>query len=285
MWARKLRRGLDYTQNTQRKRLGSRLFFFLAVLAVIPGLVAGTAYISATSSQTLSSTNTAVTAVSCGFYDPINNTAVPYDTPTGTNGTSLTVNFGTVDSATYEYLVDEVAVGCTGIQANSYVGLHVFQSSHTVSNSKYDDVFVSGGATSGIGHWTTAGVLGCVGGVVTGAPCNNYPDKPYLNPTTGTACETGAPTTTTLYRPFGATNVNTWAFNDTAGAWATAGCGAASGLPPQINITMTSTVSTDVYFFYVISVGEYGNNASPVGAVTLKMDFCSGGAVTCTASG
>jgi hypothetical protein len=294
MFRKRINESLGYLGTNRKTRRGAKLGIVVAILLALPGLVAGVSYVATSGSHTLATTVTGITALNCGFYGPINDTsATPYDGFSGTNGSSMTATFGVVDGSTYEYLIDEAAVGCVNIPANSNIGLLVTESAVTAaaSGTIYQDLYVSGGNTAGIGQWN-AGTLACSS--VTAAPCSNYPDAPYCNPTVATssgqcshavtACESHTTASNgALFRPYGATNTNTWAYNDTSSAWMTSGCGASAGAPPQINIDMTSPTAGDIYFFYVVSFAAFGLPSAPAGGVTLTVAFCNGGSTTCTA--
>lgn len=226
------------------KRRGAKLGILIAIMTIIPGIVAGTSYVSGSATGTLTSATANSASAGCGWWTDSNidgfvsaaslgtvftagGSAVP------TSGT-VTVTVTALESSTYEYEIDEIVFGCISTPAApASTSITVTIGSATVT-----------GATQAVIELTNA-----------------EPDAAQ-NPTTtsgGSACAGG------LYLPatsaaanFAAGNAYTWS---AISHGAVAGCGSMSlTLSPAAGLT-TDTGLAWVSFAF-LTTGATGLSAS-----------------------
>ncbi len=122
MFRKRISESLGSYGTTPRTRRGAKLGIVIAIMLALPGLVAGTAYISGSSTGTLTGATANVAGAVCGWWkdaaldNQVSATAITGTYASGgtvapTSGT-ITVTANVIDSANYEYLVDEVVWGC-----------------------------------------------------------------------------------------------------------------------------------------------------------------------------
>ena len=131
MWKRAKQTWDPYGGTTRRR--GARLGLLVAVLAVLPGLVAGTLYTTQATSGTLTSGVSPQAAGTCGFVQGpgwdtvgsggstayISDAALPASGSPGIATTTVTVYEYETGSTGYQYMVGEVALDCnTGAASN-----------------------------------------------------------------------------------------------------------------------------------------------------------------------
>lgn len=227
-------------------RRGKRIGVLLAVLAVIPGLVAGSVYISSGSSPTLTTTPSGVSAISCA-WDTLSNTTDSSTWVTVTAGASATLTFDVVKSATYEYLVDEMALVCTlpGSFHNVYINLTATTAATAYTGASWLYANFQGFSTVNAGTGSGAGTVW----TPTASP------NAVLNPTSKTACDTSGGG---VYIPWTGQTAGkaaeswTYSLNATVG-WTYDGCNsnAAGGAPTSIDVTS----GTGSFAYFYVSFG------------------------------
>lgn len=104
------------------KRRGARLSILVALMVIIPGLVAASSYVSGTNSGTLTSATSNGLATDCGWWKDTNLdgfvSAASLSTTYTSGGaavptsTSITVTVTSLESSTYQYEEDEIVFGC-----------------------------------------------------------------------------------------------------------------------------------------------------------------------------
>lgn len=246
MWERIKSGTTDFTTGGRLRRRGAKLGLLIAVMVTLPGLVAATEYISGSSSGTLTSGTANVQGAVCGWWKDTNIDSMM--TASSISGTyslggsvaptsgTISVTANVVDSATYEYLIDEIVWGCEDTPATGTI---------SVSFATLSSATVTG-ATQAVVMYTTV-----------------EPDAAQ-NPTTtgGTACAGSlylpAATATTN---IAATSAYTWS---AIGGASVSGCGSLSAT--TLGLTIPNGITTDtgyVWISYAILVsGSTGLSAS-----------------------
>lgn len=250
MRQRGMKHALDLYNGSTRRR-GAKLGIIIALLAVLPGLVAGTAYISGSSSGNLTAGTTNVAGAVCGWWkDTAIDTQVTASSISGiyasggsvapTSGT-ISVTANAIESTSYEYLVDEIVWGC-----ESTPGAGTISVSFTIGSASVT------GATMAVMELT-----------------NVEPDA-IVNPTTTTGGAACATTPANLYLPAASATANipateayTWNAALATPA-AVSGCGSLA--TPTLGVTVPTGVTTDTGYiwmsFALITTTSTGLSAS-----------------------
>ena len=136
MWKRRVTRAVEI-YNGQTRRRGARLGLLIAVLAVLPGIVAGTSFITSAGNGTNTGAVANQAAITCGFatLSTIDSeiTTVTGITSTISSGASGAQSFtlqavetGGAAGTGYEYEVGEFVFGCFNVPAGTLnVGLQL----------------------------------------------------------------------------------------------------------------------------------------------------------------
>ncbi len=249
MWKRGMKHALDVYNGSTRRR-GAKLGIIIALLAVLPGLVAGTAYISGSSAGTLTAGTTNVAGAVCGWWQDaakdtqVSATSVPGVYASGgsvapTSGT-ISVTANVIESTSFEYLVDEFVWGCQDTPSTGTI---------TVS--------------------FTIGSASVTGASMAVMELTNVEPLASQNPTTVTGGAPCATTPATLYLPAASTTANiaateayTWNAEGTAAA--VSGCGSLA--TPTLGVSVPTGITTDTGYiwmsFALITTGTNGLSAS-----------------------
>ncbi|MDE1837388.1 MAG: hypothetical protein KGJ23_12350 [Euryarchaeota archaeon] len=255
----------DSFGGTTRRR-GAKLGLLVAVLAVIPGLVAGTQFVSGSGTASLNGTGTPTSIAACGFDTGNANTkdTASYLTVTGTTaiaGTSsptlystltVTVNAFEVGSSGYEYLDGEVDIACENVALTGTIS--VYGTTTTAPTNlvwMYADVeastanppFLSGTAPSitycGPGADTPTAFPVAVGGACATTPVQATCDalsEPVFLPNDKDA------------------SGNNFVYNVMSGGTALGTCGTNVGTTaPGTTIVSSLTVSSTVIYYGIVS--------------------------------
>lgn len=134
MWARGMKRGMDFVNRPTTRRRGARLAILIAIMMAVPGLVAATAFISGGGSGSANANTNPLAAIQCGFVFPGTETTdtayistssiIPaYDaaaSPFVSSG-SVTIQINTILTGTtgYEYLDGELEIACYDLKGTS----------------------------------------------------------------------------------------------------------------------------------------------------------------------
>ncbi len=126
MWKRSMNRLFDRPDASRRK--GARLGLLIALMAVVPGLVAGTAYTSSILSGSGNTSPSNQPVQTCGFFKTQQDSQVVTSpvlgaAPTGST-VSVTLNAletgpGPGGTGGYQYESDEFALGCSNLPAGT----------------------------------------------------------------------------------------------------------------------------------------------------------------------
>ncbi len=131
MWESLKTRATDFTGSGRYRRRGAKLGLLIAVLITLPGLVAATAYVTGASSGSTNAKVTNVATISCGFSTTAStDTGIFTTSATSALSGSVTTSFNAIETggtggSGYEYLVDELALGCENIPTSTILTLDV----------------------------------------------------------------------------------------------------------------------------------------------------------------
>lgn len=134
MWKRGMAKAFDLYSGGSTRRRGAKLGLLVALMAVLPGLVAGTAYITGSASGTGSVQATNQPSISCGFEATGQTDTGVFSqgglTTTSPSSGSISVSFqaletGGLGGLGYEYLVDEFELGCQNMPDSATTVLQV----------------------------------------------------------------------------------------------------------------------------------------------------------------
>ena len=283
MWKRGIARMSEMSGGTARRR-GARLGLVVALLAVVPGLVAGTAFISGTSGTTLQGTPQTA-GQWCGFAkSPAIMDAAYLGTITQTGQVGATALYSSTTfqpqirstgTGGFEYLDGEFDIGCSGTPSTGPITLTVTETSSvafsggTVSQSI---VFIEfPGPTSGTPPANAPDYKYCAPNAASGA-YPNAADQPSSTGTcTGTTIAATECATTAVYLPNDGDVAATswWAYNMVGGTQA---------CPTQASFSSTSTqavalsLGTTVDYYGAVSFAIYQSAATSVtGSFTLTV--------------
>lgn len=257
------------------KRRGARLGIAIAILAVLPGLVAGTSYIDSTTHGSLTGTSNNAATGGCGWTQTPNTDSEITATTAPASGTgpgaTATFSFnalgtGGTAGTGYEYLVDEFLFGCTSIPAGTTtIVLQICGASDPTATA-----IVAGGSSCAGG--SAEGIIDAdwmAQDVSTVAPV-------ISNPVTGAhACGTNDGTdqaVATLYSQTGTTSNDIYYSNTPTLAASTAPTGA----------TADFTAGTDPTCLPAANTVIQTTSGAHTGTVTLTALAVSG---SCTAAG
>lgn len=260
MWNKVKTTGLSLVGGSPVRRRGAKMGVLIALLAVVPGLVAGTAYVTGASSGsiTVPAANSQATcgwiaeqgAADNGYLVGITGLSA---TPTAALPVTLkavTTGGATGSGSGYEYLVDEAGFECTSLPSGS----------NTVSF-----VVCGNGQTLTAGTLTCAGSATAVGGAdfVVMELSNTAPNY-ATNPTQATPSQECKTTPAPLYSTETAATASSWTvvpdydFNAVTNTWLATGTGnggaciAGAAAPTALPVT----VNTVVVYVSIIIVDE-----------------------------
>lgn len=261
-------RGMQLLNRPRRK--GARLGVFVALLAIVPGLVAGTAYLSGGSGGKLAGTPS-LGSEWCGWVKSTNvlDSAYLGSITTGSEiGTGSPAIWGSVTFAPvalptgatgYEYLDGEFDLACTGTPSTGTLTVSVDLSTNVawtgaVSQSSLFFEQITGTATQPDFNYCTPDAAATHQPTAADAPWN-----------TG-AC-TGSsitdPTCASLFLPNDGdtTAANWWAYSMTNAA--TQSCNGVASMSQVSTITVANSIASSSDEFYgVFSIGIYASAAS-----------------------
>ncbi len=284
MFRKRINESLGSLGQNRKARRGAKLGILIAILMVLPGLVAGTVFLSGIS-PTLASSTTPVAETTCGFVTAgSQDAAYTGVSSSGTSVASLTISTPEVGSSGYAYFEGEVAMICTtGTTVPTAISVSTALASWTGGA-----VTCSSGTTcpsaAPITQWAAYEVTTDSGTILSSSYSQLQTN--WVNPSGGSC------TATTLYSPAlcdpahsgtptftpSATNTLVWA--STIGTTTTEGSGvvsAASGTffgsatDLTVKTTGTLTASTSYYFFDISYA--YGGMISGESVSTMTLYF------------
>ena len=278
MFRKRINESLGSLGTVRKTRRGAKLGIVIAILLALPGLVAGTAYVTGASSGSIT-TASANSVATCGWVAEQGANDNTYLTGiTGLSATpsatlSVTLQAITTGGATgsgsgYEYLVDEAAFECTSLPAGTNtVSFVVCGNSQTLSAGA-----CSGTASTISNADWVALELSTVAPAYATNPvksspsqeCETTPAPLYSSVATTTTASTWSPVPDYIYNDAQTTP----GFLGT-GTTTTGGCIAGAALPA----TMPVTVSTPVVYVSFIVVDESASGLSGVGTDIFTLGF------------
>jgi hypothetical protein len=217
MWKRNLVKGLNYVGERTRRK-GSKLVAILALMAVLPGLVAGTVFMSG-QSGTVATTVSPTSALTCAF-GLAGSDDISYITASSMGSTAtLTIAPVGVGAGNYIYLLGEVVFKCTTAASNAI---------NTITATVAAGGFSGGIVTSGgkTGPWAAFFVQKDSGTTTSWAAVQGS----WCNPTTAGAGNCLTPVGDATYTPelYDPLNTNVIEGTTTTLAWATTGAAASA---------------------------------------------------------
>lgn len=263
MWKRGIARAQGLYTGGPTRRRGAKLGLLIALLAVIPGLVAGTAFINTPTTPNFTGNQTGVSTADCGFNVNGGSTDASYVTMTGTQDTAGKLYVGSVVVTTsviqgtgtsgYQYLEGEVYFGCYNTPNTG----GTITAAITVSGTGIS------GVTTTSADWAALRMTSDTGSTTTdeSAPTN------WCNPVTSTiatgACSATAPTactytgsvfTPSLFSPenkvLGAyASTNTWMWVNGVVAGAQAGAAGQCGGATLPSLTIVKNIATTMEYY------------------------------------
>lgn len=161
---------MNYVQEA-RHRKGTKIAVLIALMAALPGLVAGTSFITGSGSSTLTGTPAVSGGIWCGFASPVAVvqdtsyiTSQTYTTEIGTgvgagilgspagglfSTVAFTITILKVGATGYEYLDGEYDVGCSGTPATGTLTVTPSMSVITTTNIGWTEIFMEKAAAVG----------------------------------------------------------------------------------------------------------------------------------------
>lgn len=194
MWSKRTAHALRLSEDHVRRK-GAKMGILIALMAVVPGIVAGTTYTNLTSTGTATTTG-ASTADTLGCTWQSLATTDSFILLTGAGTSTLTATLTELRGSGYQYSVDEIALQCSGNDVTDSV---------TVTASEAAQATCSGSCTPpGTGTLTPVYAIqvaedSCTGGACTGS---NVAPTATTNPNGGTGGSCVYPSSgPTLYNP------------------------------------------------------------------------------------
>jgi len=285
MWGRSLKRGLEYTGGKSRRR-GTRLTLIIALLAILPGLVAGTVYVSNSSSgNNIVSTFANTQGLTCSWYG-LNSTD---ETPLGGWGTgksyvslagqgtaSVTLQYNVTKGAAYEYYVDEAAAVCSVPVYSVTDNVWVNETAATASaGPAWVLATLQGGSINGYAGSVAAN--GAVWTITAGTAnnANNNAKNPGTTPSAATAvCDNSGGGVAVPYQGYnvaGAPRLGSWSYSLNGTAWTVDGCTQGHAAPAVVNPAAGTKGTTVAFYFLSLEIISAGASGVTAGSVTFAI--------------
>lgn len=273
-------RTFEHDINGSMRRRGTRLGVLIALIAVIPGLVAGVPYIS--NLGKVASTGSSQSSSEC-LFELISNTSdtskqfgQQWITFAGVDTNSVTVTFNTSEGATYEYLVDEFAAVCAEPASTSTHSITLTETASTASTASTGTVvaIIQGGAATGYsgsqanGIWTATADANKAGTNPTAgtSPCDGATTPALYAPING-----GSFTTSTTYGHGWGANW-TWSMNATIPAWyGSIYCTSGKVAPPAVTLAAQSAAVSLAFYFFSFAMLNVANTGQGSPSVSFSI--------------
>jgi len=262
--SRELVRAIRYAQGPASRRRGSRVLAILALLAVLPGLVMATVYVTnSTSANNNVQTFQDTSGLVCSWYG-LNSTD---ETPLGGWGTgksyvsiagqgtaSVTIQYNVTKGATYEYFIDEAVAVCNVAVYTTVDNIWANETAVTGSTGPaWVLATLQGGSTSG---YAGAIGMGTSRWLPTAGTANNVNNN-AVNPKNTAVCDNAGGGVAVPYQGYnvvGAPRLGSWSYSLNGSAWTTDACTQGHGAPPVLNPVAATKGSTLAFYFLSIEI-------------------------------